>query len=115
MDSDVTALVGHLLVPALAVDVDGRIITVNDALADCLGQLAAQLRGSELAGWITEAAALPEFLRAATAPAEFRFRTGDGVVRDLVLTLILRAPAGGAVLAAGDITQRRAAERVPGP
>ena len=112
MVSDLTALVGGLLAPALAVDARGRIAAVNDALAASLGVDAAQLVGSELAGWIIDATALPDFLDAATGAAvEFCFRTADGALRDLALSHMVRAPAGGAVLTALDMTPRRTAER----
>ena len=43
MASDITALVGSLVGPALAIDARARITNVNDALADCLGLGAVQL------------------------------------------------------------------------
>jgi PAS domain S-box-containing protein len=102
--SDITALVGTLLVPALAVDARGRIAAVNDALAGCLKLAAAELVGSELAGWIIDAAALPDFRRATAAtPGDFRFRTGDGGACDLALTLIVHT-SGHAVLTALETT-----------
>ena len=110
MVSDITALVGSLLVPALAVDEHGRITAVNDAVDGCLGLGASALVGSELAGWIIDAAALPQLLRAAATRHEFRFRADDGSVRDIALSVIVKA-AGGTVLTAFDLTARRSAER----
>jgi PAS domain S-box-containing protein len=112
MVSDITVLVDSFLVPALAIDARGRITAVNDALAACLGLGAAELVGSELADWIIDPAALPDFLLATVAaPGEFRFRTGDGGARDLALTLIVHT-SGHAVLTALETTSRDAAERV---
>jgi len=65
MVSDITVLVGSLLVPALAIDEHGRITAVNDALAGCLELSASELVGSKLAGRIVDAAAFPDFLSAA--------------------------------------------------
>jgi transcriptional regulator of aromatic amino acid metabolism len=92
MVSDITALVGSLLVPALAVDEHGRITAVNDALADCLELAASELVGSKLAGRIVDAAALPDFLRAAAAPREFGFHTRADAVRDVALSSLSRRP-----------------------
>jgi PAS domain-containing protein len=111
MVSDVTALVGRLLIPALAIDADGRVTAANEALANCLGVGAATLAGRPLADCVIDATALPDFLRAPAVPREFRFRSGDGGVRDLALSLVIAAPAGGAALTAFDMTARRTAER----
>jgi PAS domain S-box-containing protein len=110
MVSDITVLVGSLLVPALAIDEHGRITAVNDALAGCLELASSELVGSKLAGHIVDAAALPDFLSAAAARREFRFHTGDGGARDVALSLLVKAPTGGAVLTAFDLTARRIAE-----
>lgn len=111
MVSDINALVGSLLAPALALDARGRITAINAALAACLGSSAAELVGRELAACTVDAAALPDFLRAPLAPGEFRFHTRDGGVRDLALSLIAEAPGGSVVLSAFDVTAQRAAER----
>ncbi|HKW54243.1 MAG TPA: PAS domain-containing protein, partial [Stellaceae bacterium] len=111
MVSDVTALVGRLLLPALAVDADGRITAANEPLGNCLGLGVATLVGRALADCMIDAAALPDFLRAPAVPGEFRFRTGDGGARDLALSLVVAAPAGGAALTAFDMTAQRSAER----
>ena len=110
MASDITALVGGLLVPALAIDKDGRITAVNGALADCLELAASELVGSKLAGHIVDASALPDFLSGAVGLREFRFHTGDGGARDVSLSLLIKAPAGVVVLTAFDLTARRIAE-----
>ncbi|HJT06989.1 MAG TPA: ATP-binding protein [Stellaceae bacterium] len=110
MVSDINALVGSLLVPALAIDEHGRITSVNDALTDCLELAASELVGSKLAGRIVDASALADFLATAAGPREFRFDTGKAGVRDLALSLLVRAPAGAVALTAFDLTARRIAE-----
>jgi PAS domain S-box-containing protein len=111
MVSDIHALVGSLLVPALAIDEHGRITAVNDALAGCLESAVSEMVGSKLAGHIVDASALPDFLSAAVGRRELRFHTGNGGARDIALSLLVKAPAGGAVLTAFDLTARRLAER----
>ena len=110
MVSDITGLIGTLLVPALAVDAQGRITAVNDALAGCLEAAASDLVGSTLASRLVDAAALPDFLGTGAARRELRFRTGKGGERDIALSLLVKAPAGGAVLTAFDLTARHLAE-----
>jgi signal transduction histidine kinase len=111
MVSDINALVRSLLAPAMAIDEHGRITAVNGALTRFLEGSASELVGSQLAVHIADATAAPDFLSAASVRREVRFRTGKGGERDIALSLLVKAPAGGAVLSAFDLTAQRIAER----
>lgn len=69
MVSDINALVGSLLVPALAIDEHGCVTAANDVLAGCLEVTVSKLVGSKLAGRIVDATATPRACPSAAPPS----------------------------------------------
>src|SRR5579864_5710013 len=109
---DAARWVEHAPSAAFAIDVDGRITAVNDALAALLGCEATQLLGRELVRWGADAAALRDFLAAkASTTAELRFRAADASERCLALSIAPSTLGGGRVVTAVDVTETRANEQ----
>jgi signal transduction histidine kinase len=95
--------------PALALDAEGRIIAANAAIARCLGYARGELLATELTAWACDAAALRAFIETgAETPGEFCLRAADGGKRWLAMSIGKCAPAGERLLAAIDVTERRA-------
>jgi PAS domain S-box-containing protein len=94
---------------ALAVDAEGRVTAANDAIARCLACTQRQLLATELTAWAADPAALHDFLQiAADTPGEFCLNAADGGERWLQISIGKRAVVGETLLAAFDVTARRA-------
>jgi PAS domain S-box-containing protein len=105
-------LVDSLPMPALVVDVAGRVVATNAAMARCLACGEAQLVGTDLAAWAIDPAALSGLLEeGAGSPRDVGFRAGDGSERQLEVSIGQSSLANGRLLCAFDVTQRRATEQ----
>jgi PAS domain-containing protein len=105
-------LVNSLPVPALVVDLGGRITATNAAMARCLACEEGQLVGADLAVWAIDPTALRGFLdESPGSPCDVGFRAGDGSERHLEISIGRNSRAYSKLLCAFDVTARRAAEQ----
>jgi PAS domain S-box-containing protein len=105
-------LVNSLPVPALVVDLGGRITATNAAMARCLACEEGQLVGADLAVWAIDPTALRGFLdESPKSPRDVGFRAGDGSERHLEISIGRNFRADAKLLCAFDVTAGRAAEQ----
>src|SRR4051812_5498620 len=87
--------------PALAVDAEGRITAVNDALAQCLAATPRALLATELVALAADPVGLREFLRdGAEMPREFSLRASNGSERWLEISIGKEVLSGQRLLSA---------------
>jgi PAS domain S-box-containing protein len=104
--------IAQIPTPAAALDGEGFVYAVNDAMARCLAVGPQELIGTEFAGWADDPDALREFLRRPGGrQQEFEFRARNGSRRAIAISIGSSDARNGDLLLGFDTTALRECER----